>query len=140
VARELLFPRPVIVTVNEDAVTIPVEAEAYAEAAHQAAEQSAIVASVFDEEEFGDWNFANGVVGETEQSELWAVIFQPAVEAAVQQQHFDLACAREAGLAMRGNRSLAGPADVGRTQQTARVSRPTEKLSISQSLGKRDGH
>src|ERR1019366_7359276 len=91
---ELFFHRPVIVCADEDAVAITVETERYAEAAQQAVEQVEIAASVFGGEEFGDGDFVGGVVEETEQGKLRAAIFQPAVKAAVQQQHLALASTR----------------------------------------------
>ena len=118
-AGELFFHRPVIVVANEDAVAIAVETEGYAEAAQQAAEQAEIAASVFGGEEFGDQDFAGGVVEEAEQGKLRAAIFQPAMKAGVEQQHFAFPSARQAALAMGGSASLTGRADPGRAQQTA---------------------
>jgi hypothetical protein len=43
---------------------------------------------------------------------------EPAVEAAVNDQHVALASAREAALAMRRSAAFAGRADPGRAQQT----------------------
>ena len=72
---ELFFHGPVIVVANEDAVAIAVETEGDAEAAQQAAEQAKIAARIFGGEEFGDQNFAGGVVEEAEQGKLRAAIF-----------------------------------------------------------------
>src|ERR1019366_30802 len=116
---ELFFHRPVVVVANEDAVAISVEAERYAEAAQQAVEQAEIAASIFGGEEFGDKDFTSGVVEETEQGKLRAAIFQPAVKAGVEQQHFAFPSTRQAALAMSRSASLAGRADPGRAQQTA---------------------
>src|SRR6202035_4611702 len=116
---ELFFPRPVIVVANEDAMTIAVETERDAEAAQQAAEQAEIATCVFGGEEFGDRDFASGIVEEAEQGQLRAAIFQPAVKAAVQQQHFALPSARRAALSMRGSAPLTGRADACRAQETA---------------------
>src|ERR1039458_9797221 len=118
-AGELFFHRPVIVVANEDAVAIAIEAERYAEAAQQAVEQAEIAASVFRGEEFGDQDFASGVVEEAEQGKLRAAIFQPARKAGVEQQHFAFPSARQAALAMGGSATLTGRAASGRAQQTA---------------------
>jgi len=118
-AGELFFHRPVIVVANEDAVAIPVETERYAKAAQQAAEQAEIAARVFGGKEFGDGDFASGVIQEAEQGELRAAIFQPAVKAAIKQQHLALASAGETALAMGGSTAFAGRSDPGRAQQTA---------------------
>ena len=119
-AGELFFHRPMIVVANEDAVVIPVETEGHAEAAQQAVEQAEIAASVFGGKEFGDGNFASGVVQEAEQGKLRAAIFQPGVEAAIEQQHLALARSRETALAMGGSATFAGQADSGLAQQTAK--------------------
>lgn len=121
VVGELFHHRPVVVVANEDAVTIPVETERDAESAQPAAEQAEIAARVFGRKEFGDGNFASGIVEEAEQGEWWAALFEPAVEAAVNKQPLALALARarEAVLAMRGSAAFAGRADPGRAQQTA---------------------
>jgi hypothetical protein len=66
---ELFFYRPVIVVANEDAMTIAVETERYAEAAQQAAEQAEIATCVFGGEEFGNGNFASDIVEEAEQGQ-----------------------------------------------------------------------
>src|ERR1039457_358269 len=117
---ELFFHRPVIVIADEDAVAITIETGRYAEAAQQAVEQTEIAASVFGREEFGDGDFAGGVVQETEQGKLRAAIFQPVVKAAVQQQHLAFASAREAALAMGGSAAFTGRCNPGRAQQTAK--------------------
>jgi len=109
----------VIVVANEDAVAIPVETERYAKAAQQAAEQAEIATSVFGGKEFDDGDFASGVIQEAEQGELRAAIFQPAVKAAIKQQHLALASAGETALAMGGSAAFAGRSDPGRAQQTA---------------------
>ena len=64
-------------------------------------------------------NSAGGVVEEAEQGEFWAAIFEPAVEAGVEQQHFAFASAGQTALTMSGSATLAGRADPGRAQQTA---------------------
>ena len=116
---ELFFHRPVIVVANEDAVTVAVETEGYAEAAQQAAEQAEIAACVFGGKEFGDENFEGSVIEKAEQGKLWAAIFQPAVKAGIEQHHFAFPSAREAALAMNGSASFAGRTDAGRAQQAA---------------------
>ena len=127
---ELFFHRPVIVVANEDAVTIPVETEGYAEAAQQAAEQAEIATRVFGGEKFGDGNFASGVVEKAEQGELGAAIFQPAVQAAIKQQHLALASARQAALAMRGSAALTRRAHSCRAQQTAESFAPEREAFL----------
>ena len=129
-AGELFFHRPVIVVANEDAVAVAVETEGYAEAAQQAVEQAEIAAGVFGGEEFGDQNFASGVVQKAEQGKLRAAIFQPAMKAGVEQQHFAFASARQAALAMRGSATLAGRADPGRAQQTAKGFAPEREAFL----------
>src|SRR5258706_16422560 len=108
-----------IVVANEDAMTIAVETEGYAEAAQQAAEQAEIATRIFGEKEFGDGNFARGIVEKAEQSKLRAAIFQPVMQAAIQQQHLALASACQAALAMDGSASLSWRAAPCRAQQTA---------------------
>jgi hypothetical protein len=127
---ELFFHRPMIVVANEDAMTIAVETEGYAEAAQQAAEQAEIATRIFGEKEFGDGNFARGVVQETEQSKLRAATFQPAVQAAIQQEHLALARACQAALAMRGSTTLAGRADPCRAQQAAKGFAPERETFL----------
>ena len=129
-AGELFFHRPVIVVANEDAVAIAIEAERYAEAAQQAVEQAEIAASVFSGEEFGDEDFAGGVVEEAEQGKLRAAIFQPAMKAGVEQQHFAFPSARQTALAMGGSASLTGRADSGRAQQTAKGLAPEREAFL----------
>ena len=119
-AGELFFDGPVIVVANEDAVAIPVETEGYAKAAQEAVEQAEIAAGILGEEEFGDENSARGVVQEAQQGELRAAIFQPAVQAGVQEQHLAFARTRQTALAMSGSASFPGRADPGRAQQTAK--------------------
>ena len=130
VAGELFFHRPVIVVAHEDAVAIAVETERDAEAAQQAAEQAEIAARIFGGEEFGDEDFACGVVEKAEQGKLRAAIFQPAVQAGVEQQHFAFASAGQAALAMRGSATFAGRADAGRAQQTAKGLAPEREAFL----------
>ena len=117
---EFFFHRPMIIVAHEDAVAISVEAEGDAVAAQQAVEQAEIAARIFGGEKFGDQNFARGIVQEAEQGKLWAAIFQPAMQAGVQQQHLAFASAGQAALAMRGSAALTARADPGRAQQTAK--------------------
>src|SRR5579862_3401730 len=119
-ASEFFFHRPMIIVANEDAVAVAVEAEGNAEAAQQAVEQAEIAAGIFGGEEFSDENFACGVVEKSEQGKLWAAIFQPAMQAGVEQDHFAFASAREAALAMGGSASFTGRGDAGRAQQAAK--------------------
>jgi hypothetical protein len=111
--------RGVLVVADEDAVAITVEAERYAAAAQQAAEQAEIAASVFGEEELGDGDFAGGIVEEAQQSELGTTIFEPSVEAAVEQQHLAFASAPGSALAVSGSAAFTGRAEASGTQQTA---------------------
>ena len=74
-----------IVVAHENAVAIPVETEGHAAAAQQAAEQEEIAARILGEEEFGDQDFARGIVEEAQQSELRAALFQRAMQAAIEQ-------------------------------------------------------
>ena len=129
-AGELFFHRPVIIVANEDAVAIAVETDGYAEAAQQALEQAEIAARVFGGKEFGDQDFAGGVVQESEQGKLRAAIFQPAMQTGVEQQHFAFASARQAALAMSGSASFPGRADPGRTQQTTQGLAPEREAFL----------
>ena len=97
-----------IVVANEDAVAIAVETEGDAEAAQQAVEQAEIAACIFGGEEFGDEDFARGVVQEAQQGELRAAIFQPAVQAGVEQQHLAFASARAGGAGDEWERVACG--------------------------------
>ena len=107
-AGELFFDRPVVVVADEDTVAITIEAERNAVAAQQAAEQTEIAAGVFGGEELGAKDFAGGVVEESEQGELGTAIFQPAVEAGVEQKHFAFTSASQTALAMSRGASFAG--------------------------------
>ena len=127
---ELLFHRPVIVVANEDAVTISVETEGNAEAAEQALEQAKIAASVFGRKKFGDQDFAGRVIEKAEQGKLWAAIFEPAMKAGVEQDHFSFASAGQAALTMRESASLAGRADSGRAQQTVKGFTPEREAFL----------
>src|SRR5450759_756736 len=129
-AGELFFHRPVIVVANQDAVAISVEAERNAVAAQQAVEQAEIAARVFGGKEFGDQDFACGVVQKAEQGELRAAIFQPAMKAGIKQQHFALASARQAALAVSGCTTFAGRADPGRAQQAAKSFAPEREAFL----------
>ena len=82
-SRELFFDRPVVVVTHEDAVLVPIEAERDAVAAQQAAQQVEIPVGIFRGKELGNGNLARGVVQETEESKLWAAIFEPAMKAAI---------------------------------------------------------
>ena len=127
---ELFLEAPVIVIANEDAVAIPVETEGDAEAAEQALEQAKIAARIFGREKFGDQNFAGGVVEKAEQGKLWAAIFEPAMQAGIEQNHFAFAGAGQATLAMSGSTTFAGRADPGRAQQTAKGFAPQREAFL----------
>jgi hypothetical protein len=116
---ELFFNRPVIVVADKDAVAVAVEAEGDAVAAQQAAEQAKVAMGVFGGEELGHEDFAGGVVEEAEQGKLRAAVFEPVVEAGVEQEHLAFASAGQAALAMGGSPSLTRGAEAGPTQQAA---------------------
>src|SRR6266404_5675336 len=115
---KLFFHRPVLVIADEDTVAVAIQAERYAEAAQQAVEQEKITARVFGGEEFGNQDFACGVVQECEQGKLRAAILQPVVQASVEQQHLALTSTRQTALAMGRSATLTGRANPGRAQQT----------------------
>src|SRR5580658_769104 len=117
--RELFFDGPVIVVAQEYAVTIAVKAERDATAAQQAAEQAKIAAGIFGGKKFGGEDLASGVVEKAQQGELRATLFEPGMQAGIEEQHVAFTSAREASLAMSGSATLAGRADAGRAQQTA---------------------
>ena len=129
-ARQLFFHGPMIIVANQDAVAVAVETEGDAETAQQAAEQAEIAAGVFGEEEFGDGDFAGGVVEEAEQGKLRAAILQPAMKAAVEQQHLTFASAWQAALAMAGSATFAGRANPGRAQQTTQRLAPEREAFL----------
>jgi hypothetical protein len=64
--------------------------------------------------------FGSGVVKEAEQGELRATLFEPRVQAGVQEQHLSFAGPRQAALTMGGSTTLTRRADPGRAQQTAK--------------------
>src|SRR5579871_193882 len=130
VTGQLFLDGPMIVVADKDAVAITIEAERYAEATQQALEQSEIAASVFGGKEFGDQNFARGVVEKSEQGQLRAAIFQPAVKAGVEQNHFAFPGTGQAALAMSGSATLARRADPGRAQQTAKGFAPEREAFL----------
>ncbi len=79
---------------------IAVETERNAVTAQQAAEQAEIAAGVFAGEECGGQDLAGSVVEKAEQGKCGAAIFEPAVEAGVEQEHFAFASPRETAQAM----------------------------------------
>src|SRR5258707_12194322 len=81
--RELFFDRPVVVVAHEAAVLVPIEAEGNTVAAQQAAQQGEIPLGSFAGKELGNGNLARGVIEETEEGELWASLFEPAMQAAI---------------------------------------------------------
>src|SRR5689334_13632812 len=119
-AGELFCERPVIVVADKDAVAIAVETKRHAIAPQQASEQAEIAASVFGEKELGGQNLAGGVVEKAKQREFGAAVFQPAVQAGVEQEHFAFAGTREAAQAMRRPAPFARRAKTCRTQQAAK--------------------
>src|ERR1700676_2456693 len=123
--RELFFDRPVVVVTHEDSVLVPIETEGDAVAAQQAAQQVEIPAGIFRGKELGNGNLARGVVKEAEESELWAAIFEPAMKAAIEEEHFVLPSPAKASLAVRGSAPFLGRAETVLAEQTAE-SLPTE--------------
>ena len=81
--RELFFDRPVVVVAYEDAVLVPIEAERDAVTTEQATQQMKIPVSIFGGKELGNGNLARSVIQKTEEGELWAAIFEPAMKAAI---------------------------------------------------------
>ena len=99
-AGELFCKRPVIVVADKDAVVIAVKTKGKTVTAQQAAKQPEIAASVFGGEKFGDHDLAGSVVEKAEQGELGAAIFEPAVQAGIEQEHFAFTGTCEAAQAM----------------------------------------
>lgn len=63
---------------------------------------------------------AGSVIEKAEQGELRAAIFQPAMQAGIEQEHFPFAGTREAAQAMSGGASFARRAQSCRAQQAAK--------------------
>jgi hypothetical protein len=118
-ARELFFDRPVVVVTHEDSVLVPVEGEGDAVTTQQAAQQVEIPVGIFGRKELGNGNFACGVVKEAEEGELWAAIFEPAMKAAIEEEHFALTSAAKTSLAVRGSAPFLGRAQAILAEQTA---------------------
>ena len=134
-AGELFFDRPVIVVTDEDAVAVAIEADRNTAAAQQAAQQAKIAASIFGGEEFGDRDFARGVVQETEQGKLRAAVLEPTVGAAIEQEHLAFTSAGDSALAMGGSTAFARRADPGRAQQAAEsLTAEREMIDLSELL------
>lgn len=127
--RELFFDRPVVVVTHEDSVLVPIETEGDAVAAQQVAQQVEIPASIFRGKELGNGNLARGVVKEAEEGELWAAIFEPAMKAAIEEEHFALPSAAKTSLAVRRSAPLLGGAETVLAEQTAE-SLPTERATF----------
>jgi hypothetical protein len=123
--RELFFDRPVVIVTHEDPVLVPIETEGDAVAAQQMAQQVEIPASIFRGKELGNGNLACGVVKEAEEGELWAAIFEPAMKAAIEEEHFALPSAAKTSLAVRRSAPFLGGAETALAEQTAE-SLPTE--------------
>lgn len=109
-----------VVVAHEDAVAIAVETERNAVAAQQSVEQAEIATSVFGGKELRDQDFAGGIVEKAEQGEFGAALFEPAVQAGVEQKHFAFASAGQTALAVSGSAPFAERADPGGTQQAAK--------------------
>lgn len=107
-----------VVVANEDAMAIAVEAEGNAVAPQDAAEQAEITVGVFGGEKLGGQDLAGGVVEQGKQSEFGAALFEPAMQAGIEQQHLSFAGARETAQAMSRSPSFARRAQSGRTQET----------------------
>jgi hypothetical protein len=78
-----------------------------------------IPVSIFRGKELGNGNLTRGVVQEAEEGELWAAIFEPAMKAAIQEEHFALASAAKTALTMRRSASFLGGAETVLAEQTA---------------------
>ena len=100
-------------------MAVPVETDENAEAAELALEQAEITARVFGREEIGDENFACGVVQKSEQGKLWAAIFEPAMKAAIEKEHFALPSAAKTSLAVRRSAPFLGGTETVLAEQTA---------------------
>ena len=100
-------------------VAVAVETERSTATAQEAIQQAEIAASVFGGEEFGDRDLAGGVVDEGQQSKFRAPLFEPAMQAAIEQEHFAFAGTGSAALAMKAGATLAGRGDAGRAQKAA---------------------
>src|SRR5216683_2122067 len=123
--RKLFFDRPVVVVTHEDSVLVPIETEGDAVAAQQVAQQVEIPASIFRGKELSNGNLAGGVVQEAEEGELWAAIFEPAMKAAIEEEHFALPSAAKTSLAVRRSAPFLGGTETVLAEQTAE-SLPTE--------------
>jgi len=123
--RKLFFDRPVVVVTHEDSVLVPIETEGDAVAAQQVAQQVEIPASIFGGKELSNGNLAGGVVQEAEEGELWAAIFEPAMKAAIEEEHFALPSAAKTSLAVRRSAPFLGGTETVLAEQTAE-SLPTE--------------
>lgn len=135
-AAQLLFPSPVIVVANKDAVPVAVETERNAVTAQQPAQQAEVAAGVFTGKKLGDQKFAGGIVEEAEQSELRATALEPVVAAGVEQQHLAFARTAEATLAMSGSAAFPGRAQSGGAQQLAHgFAMQGEALDLMKFLG-----
>jgi hypothetical protein len=89
------------------------------------AQQVEIPASIFRGKELGNGNLARGVVKEAEEGELWAAIFEPAMKAAIEEEHFALPSAAKTSLAVHRSAPFLGGAETVLAEQTAE-SLPTE--------------
>src|ERR1700720_2127679 len=78
-----------------------------------------IPVSIFGGKELGHGNLARGVVQEAEQSKLWAAIFQPAMKAAIEEEHFAFASATKTALAVRRSAPFLRGAETVLAEQTA---------------------
>src|SRR5216683_1988355 len=94
-------------------------------AAQQVAQQVEIPASIFGGKELSNGNLAGGVVQEAEEGELWAAIFEPAMKAAIEEEHFALPSAAKTSLAVRRSAPFLGGTETVLAEQTAE-SLPTE--------------
>src|ERR1700686_2494641 len=78
-----------------------------------------IPVSIFRGKERGNGNLAGGVVQEAEESKLWAAIFEPAMKAAIEEEHFASASAAKTALAVRRSAPFLGGAETVLAEQTA---------------------
>jgi hypothetical protein len=99
-----------------------------------------IAAGIFAAEELGDRDFTSGVIQEAEPGQLWAKSFQLVMNTGVQKQHLALPSARQAALAMPGERDVCArrrfrlSATAGGECRDREKSRPLHRVSAEMSI------
>lgn len=78
-----------------------------------------IPVGIFRGKELGNGNLAGGVVQKAEEGELWAAIFEPVMQAAIEKEHFALASAAKTSLAVLRRAPFLGGAETVLAEQTA---------------------